>query len=340
VVGGTFVFKVVSSSSYNVSALGISGVSYVDPIVIAAGGNGGNDGVHRSPIPGADGIATNGSTNTGMIDSTYGFTKKIVGTNYSKDRSNTLNQTGYGGYGCGRATDNNNGLGGGYTFGTSATSTNTGSSSYYNGTGSRISGENAGEGQVILNIISGKGNEIPQTESITVGKPITDIPAKYNNNFNIIKSKYNLNSSINNFRYFNKSDLEQIEIYDINRNLIINFYTGEVYDLDGVKTGGATYYAVKDLENQQKNVEYTQKSIGLPTFKIVTEKEGTSWNIKLENIVFVNNISTGTVSYKSVFDDYWTEIEGYTFLVNAPGSYEVKLTDSKGNENIETITVK
>ena len=140
--GGTFVTKVNSSSSYTLSAY--PGSLKVTPLIVAAGGNGGNDSVYqKTKKTGAHGIYTSNSSGNG-------FTKFLTSPNGTKYERG--GNTGTGGYGGGSAADDSNSVGGGWSLGNA--SSNTGSFSYNSGSStSGITGHNSGQGYVKLRLI-------------------------------------------------------------------------------------------------------------------------------------------------------------------------------------------
>ena len=136
--GGTFVTKVDSGSSYTLSAK--SGEK-VTPLLIAAGGNGGNDALYKKKVDnGADGIYADGSSSTLGTGFTTKFLTSPNGTTYSSGRAGLK---GYGGFVGGTEADDTHGIGGGNTPGSSSSGTsNTGTTSYVN---SSLATEKGGE---------------------------------------------------------------------------------------------------------------------------------------------------------------------------------------------------
>ena len=132
--GGTFVTKQVAYSSYHLTA---KNNEYVEPLIVAAGGNGGNDTNYTGKIDGADGIHTNGTTQNG-------FNRFLSSPNGSVYSRNGL--TSIGGFVGATGVDNNNGLAGGWQLGSG---TNTPAYSYNTGENQGgQSGVNQGDGRV------------------------------------------------------------------------------------------------------------------------------------------------------------------------------------------------
>ena len=141
--GGTFITVVDGTSSNIISAKSNEKVKL---LLAAAGGNGGNDVEYQNSIKnGADGIWTNGTSNTG-------FTKFLSSPNgISYTRSGL---TGTGGYGGGTGVDDANGVGGGYQLGTTG---NTAAYSYISTEASNKGGEsgnNSNDGKIIIEKIN------------------------------------------------------------------------------------------------------------------------------------------------------------------------------------------
>lgn len=58
-------------------------------------------------------------------------------------------------------------------------------------------------------------------------------------------NKLGFTNNASDFKLFNKSDLELIDISGIEQSVYINFFTGQVVSKDGINIDGTTYYMLE-----------------------------------------------------------------------------------------------
>ena len=122
---------------------------------------------------------------------------------------------------------------------------------------------------------------------------------------------------------------------NITQDVIINLNTGQVISLLGIEIEGAIYYKLEDIPNYSGHkVTYEDKNIEAPIFEVEVTELSNSWNIKLKNIQYKNNVSGGTVSYKLHENTNWILNVGTNFTVSLTGLYDIKITDKAGNSTI------
>jgi hypothetical protein len=144
------------------------------------------------------------------------------------------------------------------------------------------------------------------------------------------------------YRYFSPDDLEQLDLSNISQEVIINFSTRDVVSLSGIEIDGTRYYRLVDMPNYSgQKVGFFDRNTFAPTFTVEINTLANSWQVVLNNIVYNSKVASGTVSYKLHSDTNWTIVgEKKYFEVTTAGYYDVKLTDSAGNEKImENISV-
>lgn len=143
-------------------------------------------------------------------------------------------------------------------------------------------------------------------------------------------------SSKEGFRYFSKEDLKLIDLDDIKQDVIINFDTCEVISLTGIEIDGVKYYKLKDLPNYNwYEVEHVNKNVEEKDIIIDQTKLSDSYRITIKD-ANGNSINNGNVSYKLHSDENWLlNGNNMSFIVNKPGIYDVKYTDTIGNEVIK-----
>lgn len=138
------------------------------------------------------------------------------------------------------------------------------------------------------------------------------------------------------FRYFSKEDLSSIELDDIKQDVIINFDTCEVISITGIEIDGFKYYKLKDLPNYNwYEIEHVNKIVEEKDIIIEQTKLSDSYRITIKD-ANGNSINNGNVSYKLHSDENWLlNGNNMSFIINKPGIYDVKYTDTTGNEVIK-----
>lgn len=139
------------------------------------------------------------------------------------------------------------------------------------------------------------------------------------------------------FRYFNSEDLKKLGLDNINQEIIINYNTREVISLTGVKVKEQTYYKLKDIPGYTAyNVEYIDKTISNPSFKVEkTKLEEDLYRFTLKDIKLNDYTGIGEVNYKLHNSNNWiSNGQDYTFTVENPGIYDIKLTNKSGNSTV------
>ncbi len=140
------------------------------------------------------------------------------------------------------------------------------------------------------------------------------------------------------FRYFNRTGLESIRIANIDREVLINFATKEVVDLEGIEDDGTKIYRLRDWQNtvhQDKNTEP-------PTFSLSKKVYGLNATIFVENIQYKGNVARGTISYcllNGGEEGKWRQASGTEIPVTVSGNYKVRVTDAAGNKKDKTVEV-
>lgn len=137
------------------------------------------------------------------------------------------------------------------------------------------------------------------------------------------------------FKYFSKEDLKNLELENITQDVIINFDTREVISINGIKIDETMYYKLKDVPNYTGyNVDYVEKNIQAPSFDVDIIRLENSWKFTVNNIVYNSNVNGGTVSYKLHDDTNWILVNDFSFEVDKPGLYDIRLTDKAGNSTV------
>ena len=190
-----------------------------------------------------------------------------------------------------------------------------------------------------LKIIHAKVNEIAeenrtQEELNTLGQTIDQLNSSTQGKITTAMQ----GASIDGFRYFNQANLESIGVSNIKREVIINFQTREVVDINGVKKDGVYIYRIEGWNN----IEYEDKNTEVPEFTVSKKIYGLTATIQMENIVYKGNVNKGTFAfclYNNETEGTWKNISGEKFSINQSGIYKIRLTDGAGNTADKIIEV-
>lgn len=143
-------------------------------------------------------------------------------------------------------------------------------------------------------------------------------------------------SSKDGFRYFSRNDLEKLDLENINQDVIINYDTSEVISVTGIEIDGVKYYNLEDIPNYSMyRVKHIDKNMQVNDFIIEQTKLSDSYRITIKDING-NDINSGSLSYKLHSNDNWLlNGNNMSFIVKEVGIYDVKYTDTLGNETIK-----
>ena len=144
-------------------------------------------------------------------------------------------------------------------------------------------------------------------------------------------------ASMEGFRYFTKNDLEKIGASGIDREVIINFTTREVVDLNGVKADGSYIYR---MENWNK-VEYQNPNTSAPEFSVSKKVYGITAQIQVSNILYKGNVAKGTIYYGEVENG---EVKSWktgsdTITIEKTATYRIKVEDAAGNSSSQDVEI-
>lgn len=141
------------------------------------------------------------------------------------------------------------------------------------------------------------------------------------------------------FRYFEKQDLEEIGVDGIDRQVIINFSTREVVDINGIKLDGIYIYRME----KWNPVEYQNQNTEAPTFNLSKKVYGLNATIEVTDIEYKNGITKGSIRYGEVIDGEVTlwKTGSSSITIEKSGTYRVQVIDAAGNtarKDIEIVT--
>ena len=145
------------------------------------------------------------------------------------------------------------------------------------------------------------------------------------------------------YRYYDKSTLEDLGIDRVDGEFYINIKTRSVVSHDGLEYEGVTYYTLEQLPDGLYNVEYEDRNnadiINNLTFDVSMENVGEGkWEMSVSNIKYDGYIDKWQVQYRKQGQAYWSTSERLNFTVTEKGVYEVKLVNGDIESNIVTYT--
>ncbi len=152
------------------------------------------------------------------------------------------------------------------------------------------------------------------------------------------------------FRSYNKEDIEKyLGIDKINQvvPVLINLKTASVISVKGIKYQEDIYHRLEDLPDSIKKIEHRNTIEEKPTFNISSESTQNEKKIILSDIIISSEyVIKYKIEYQAEGNLTWVTVaenlstNNYSFRVESPGVYNVKITDNKGKvSEIETIEI-
>ena len=133
------------------------------------------------------------------------------------------------------------------------------------------------------------------------------------------------------YRYYDRETTESLGIEGVEEEFYVNVEKRSVISRLGIEYEGEKYYALAQLPNGLYNVEYENKNTGKPTFKLSCDNwtDGRS-NIKITDIEYSGGyIEKWKVKYRLKDQEYWSTSEDFSFFVDTPGMYTVKIANGE-----------
>ena len=133
------------------------------------------------------------------------------------------------------------------------------------------------------------------------------------------------------YRYYDIETIESLGIEGVEEEFYVNVEKRSVISRLGFEYEGEKYYTLEQLPNGLYNVEYENKNTGKPTFKLSCDNwtNGRS-NIKITDIEYSGGyIEKWKVKYRLKDQEYWSTSEDFSFFVDIPGMYTVKIANGE-----------
>ena len=153
--------------------------------------------------------------------------------------------------------------------------------------------------------------------------------------------------NLSDYRYLSKANLRQdLELQNLSEEIIVNFDTREIYNLEGIEYEGVMFYNQYHLPNGQYNIDFKNNVNDAPEFNLSKRNYGLYSYVDVENIVYKGNVNGGKIYYGKITEenngelivDYWKESEKEIYI-DITGEYAVKVVDKVGNETVEKINI-
>ena len=133
------------------------------------------------------------------------------------------------------------------------------------------------------------------------------------------------------YRYYDRETIESLGIEGVEEEFYVNVEKRSVISRLGIEYEGEKYYTLEQLPNGLYNVEYENKNTGKLTFKLSCDNwtNGRS-NIKITDIEYSGGyIEKWEVKYRLKDQEYWSTSEDFSFFVDTPGMYTVKIANGE-----------
>lgn len=194
-----------------------------------------------------------------------------------------------------------------------------------------------------LRVIHIRVNEILEEMSVTeVGQMLTlneydyNIPSDKNSKAITALGSSNLEG----YWYFNKAGLEKLGVSSIDREVLINFTTKDIVDLEGIDSNGEKIYRLLSWRNE----EYIDKTANaIPSFTLSKKIYGLNATIIVNSLNYGENVSKGSISYcllnQDGTDGELRHISGTEIPVSVSGTYKVIATNSAGKSSSNQVNI-
>lgn len=131
------------------------------------------------------------------------------------------------------------------------------------------------------------------------------------------------------YRYWSQEDvINKLGIEGVKQDLLVNLEKRSVISYEGFKYEDKMYYTLQQLPNELYNVEYEEKEVGKPTFKVAYEKIAEDkWRVTVSEVAYGGYIDKWQVKYQQEEDENWSTSDNLSFVVRKDGTYKVKVVN-------------
>ena len=169
-----------------------------------------------------------------------------------------------------------------------------------------------------------------------IGKNISTVQTQANKVFAAIANEIN---SPEGYRYYDEETIKSLGIEGVEGEFFVNVSKRSVVSYEGFEYEGTTYYTLEQLPDGLYNVEY-QASQEQPDFDVDYDYlENGRYKITVNNINYNGNISKWYVKYQKPDSDTWYESNNYSFNVDTPGVYNIKIANNEYESSVKQLEV-
>lgn len=142
------------------------------------------------------------------------------------------------------------------------------------------------------------------------------------------------------YKYYDTDTIKSLNIEGVEGEFFVNIDKRSVVSYDGFEYEGKTYYTLEQLPDGLYNVEHNT-SEQQPDFNVDYELlENGKYKISVNNINYNGNINKWKVKYKNEGDIEWNQVNSYSFIIDEPGNYRVKIANNNIESNEKQIIAK
>ena len=179
------------------------------------------------------------------------------------------------------------------------------------------------------------GNDDVDALGKTISSSSTTVQSHATNAFNASGI-----TDTSNYKYFDTDTIKSLNIEGVEGEFFVNIDKRSVVSYDGFEYEGKTYYTLEQLPDGLYNVEY-ETSQEQPNFNVNYEPlENGKCKISVNNINYNGNINKWKVKYKNEGDIEWNQVNSYSFIIDEPGNYRVKIANNNIESNEKQIIAK
>ena len=171
-----------------------------------------------------------------------------------------------------------------------------------------------------------------------LGKEISTVQTQANKVFAAIADEIDNRAG---YRYYDQETIKNLGIEGVEGEFFVNVQKRSVVSYEGLKYEGNTYYTLNQLpDNSLYNVEY-QASQEQPNFDVDYDYlENGRYKITISNINYNGNISKWYVKYQKPDSDTWYESNNYSFNVDTPGVYNIKIANNEYESSVRQLQIR
>ena len=142
------------------------------------------------------------------------------------------------------------------------------------------------------------------------------------------------------YKYFDTDTIKSLNIEGVEGEFFVNIDKRSVVSYDGFEYEGKTYYTLEQLPDRLYNVEHNI-SQEQPDFDVDYELlENGKYKITVSNINYNGNISKWYVKYQKTDSDTWYESNNYSFNVDTPGVYNIKIANNEYESSVRQLQIR